>query len=57
MQEIEKYAQENVNRLLVANKCDAADKRKVTYEEGFELAKSYNIPFIEASAKTALNIE
>jgi hypothetical protein len=34
-----RYAQENVNRLLVANKCDAADKRKVTYEEGFELGR------------------
>lgn len=57
MQEIEKYAQENVNRLLVGNKCDMGDKRQVSFEEGLELAKSYRINFIETSAKTANNID
>ena len=52
MQEIEKYlsetifskyflryAQENVNKILIGNKCDMGDKRKVNFEEGSELVK------------------
>ena len=33
------------------------DKRKVSYEEGEELAKSYKINFIEVSAKASTNID
>lgn len=33
------------------------DSRKVTYEEGLELAKHYEIPFLETSAKSSLNVE
>ena len=38
-----RYAQENVIRILVGNKSDMADKRRVTYEEGQELGKSFLI--------------
>jgi len=38
MQEIDKYAQENVIRVLIGNKADIDDKRKVTTKEGKELA-------------------
>ena len=37
MNEIDKYAQESVIRLLVGNKADLAERRQVTYEEGIEL--------------------
>lgn len=37
MSEIDKYAQENVNRLLVGNKSDLTAERKVRFEEGEEL--------------------
>eukprot|EP01071_Lankesteria_metandrocarpae_P001252 Lankesteria_metandrocarpae@DN1417_c0_g1_i1.p1 len=57
MQEIDKYAMENVNKLLVGNKCDLGAKKVVTFEEGKELADSYNIRFIETSAKSAHNVE
>lgn len=33
------------------------DKRKVSYEEGEELAKSFKIGFIEVSAKASTNID
>jgi hypothetical protein len=33
------------------------DKRKVSYEEGEDLAKSFKLNFIEASAKSATNID
>jgi len=57
MNEIEKYAQENVCRLLVGNKCDLTAERKVKTEEGEELAKQYKIPFVETSARNSANID
>lgn len=57
MQEIDKYAAENVNKLLVGNKCDMVAKKAVSYEEGKELADSHGIRFIETSAKNAHNVE
>lgn len=47
--------QENVPIILVGNKCDLPD-RKVTEEEGRQLAQKYNIPFVETSAKTNTNV-
>ena len=35
--EIEKNANKNVYKLLIGNKCDLEDKRKVTYQEGKDL--------------------
>ena len=57
MQEIEKFAGDSVTKLLVGNKCDLEDARKVTYEEGAELAKHFDIPFMETSAKSSVNVE
>lgn len=57
MTEIEKYAMENVNKLLVGNKCDLTSKKVVAEEEGKELAEKNNIRFIESSAKNAINVE
>ena len=33
------------------------EKRKVSYEEGHELARHYEIPFLETSAKNSVNVE
>mmetsp|Transcript_395 Transcript_395/g.423 ORF Transcript_395/g.423 Transcript_395/m.423 type:complete len:207 (-) Transcript_395:34-654(-) len=57
MNEITRYASENVNRLLVGNKSDLEGKKAVTYDEGKELADSMGINFIETSAKTSANVE
>lgn len=57
MSEIEKYAQENVSKLLIGNKSDLSDKRQVSYEEGSQLAQQLNIKFIETSAKNSNNID
>jgi len=43
--------------ILVGNKCDLEEEREVSIQEGRDLAKSYNIPFYETSAKTRLNVE
>mmetsp|Transcript_11724 Transcript_11724/g.33404 ORF Transcript_11724/g.33404 Transcript_11724/m.33404 type:complete len:206 (-) Transcript_11724:107-724(-) len=57
MQEIDKYAAENVNKLLIGNKCDLSSKKVVSYDEAKELADSLSVPFMETSAKNAHNVE
>ena len=44
LSEIDRYACENVNKLLVGNKSDLASKRAVSTEQGQELAESLNPP-------------
>lgn len=43
--------------LVVGNKCDLEIERQVSYEEGLSLAKSFNCPFLETSAKQRINVE
>ncbi|KAK9391110.1 ras-related protein Rab-1B [Crotalus adamanteus] len=57
LQEIERYASENVNKLLVGNKCDLTTKKVVDYTTAKEFADSLSIPFLETSAKNATNVE
>ncbi|KAF3914842.1 hypothetical protein ABW20_dc0104363 [Dactylellina cionopaga] len=42
---------------LVGNKCDLECDRQVSYEEGFLLAEQFGCDFMEASAKTAQNVD
>ncbi|KAK0366000.1 ras GTPase [Friedmanniomyces endolithicus] len=46
-----------VNKLLVGNKSDMADKKVVEYTVAKEFADSLGIPFLETSAKNASNVE
>lgn len=55
--EIERYACEGVNKLLVGNKCDLVQKKVVDYEMAKAFADSLDIPFLETSAKNATNVE
>ncbi|KAG2208102.1 hypothetical protein INT47_010464, partial [Mucor saturninus] len=57
LREIERYASEGVNRLLVGNKSDLADKRQVTFAASKKWADSVNIPILETSAKNSSNVE
>ncbi len=56
LQEIDKFASDNVNKLLVGNKSDRSD-RQVDTNQARDFAASLGIPFIETSAKTAANVE
>ena len=43
--------------MLIGNKCDLAHRRAVSTEEGERFAKENGLIFMEASAKTAQNVE
>ena len=43
--------------VLVGNKSDLSEKRKVSIEEGQKMAKNNNMIFFEASAKTGDNVD
>lgn len=57
LQEIDRYASENVNKLLVGNKSDLTTKKVVDNTTAKEFADSLGIPFLETSAKNATNVE
>ena len=57
MENIKNNAPENVKLILVGNKCDLANERKVSYEEGENYAKNLNIKFFEASARDGTNVK
>ena len=57
MNDIDRFAKENVLKFLVGNKCDVDKKRVISYEEGRELGLQYNMPFMETSAKDSINIQ
>lgn len=47
----------HVPMVLVGNKCDLADERIITTEQGEAQAKNFGARFMEASAKTKTNVE
>jgi len=57
LQEIDRYACENVHKLLVGNKCDLSNDRKVSSEEAKDFADQLNLEFLETSAKESTNVE
>ncbi|KAH0979258.1 hypothetical protein GBA52_006435 [Prunus armeniaca] len=57
LNEIDRYASENVNKLLVGNKADLTANKVVSYETAKAFADEIGIPFMETSAKNATNVE
>ena len=55
--QIKENAPENVKSILLGNKSDLEEKRKISEEEGKNLAKKININFYETSAQNGANIE
>lgn len=55
IKQIKQHANENVCKILVGNKSDLPD-RTISYEEGKQLADSYDMKFFETSAKDSLNV-
>ncbi|KAG6649021.1 hypothetical protein CIPAW_07G184200 [Carya illinoinensis] len=57
LSEIDRYASENVNKLLVGNKSDLTANKVVSFETAKAFADEIGIPFMETSAKNATNVE
>ena len=58
MSNIEQHASETVKKILVANKCDVDEsKRVISTAKGQALAAEFGIPFFETSAKANINVE
>ncbi|KAG5539984.1 hypothetical protein RHGRI_020274 [Rhododendron griersonianum] len=57
LNEIDRYASESVNKLLVGNKCDLTSQKVVSSETAKAFADELGIPFMETSAKDATNVE
>ena len=57
MTDIDKFAKQGVLKLLIGNKIDLNENRKVTKEAGQALANKYGINFFEVSAKDNINID
>jgi len=43
--------------ILVGNKIDMESSRQIPSKDGINLAKKYNIPFFECSAKKGINLD
>ncbi len=54
---IEENSKKNIAIVLVGNKCDKIDSRKVTLSEGQELSQKYDVLFFETSCKLNINIK
>ena len=57
MQNIDQYAPEGVQRVLIGNKCDMSARKVVEYSTGKALADEYNVRFFETSAKSVINVD
>ncbi|PHU09074.1 hypothetical protein BC332_20934 [Capsicum chinense] len=57
LSEIYRYTSDNVNKLLVGNKCDLTAQKVVSTETAQAFADEIGIPFMETSAKNATNVE
>ena len=57
IEECKKYTNNNIHLVLVGNKIDLVEQRKVTMEEGKNFAEENGMVFFEASALTGENID
>ncbi|XP_060195337.1 GTP-binding protein YPTM2-like [Lycium barbarum] len=57
LSEIERYARNNVNKLLIGNKCDLTAQKVFSTETAQAFADEIGIPFMETSAKSVTNVE
>lgn len=57
LRNIQEHANEDVEKMILGNKCDMDDKRVISKERGETIARENGIQFLETSAKTNVNIE
>jgi Ras-related protein Rab-10 len=57
LRNIDEHANEDVEKIILGNKCDMEDSRVVPKEKGQAIAREHGISFMETSAKANINIE
>lgn len=53
---IEQHAADNVDKVLIGNKCDMQEEQVVERSRGQRLADEYHIKLFETSAKSNINV-
>mmetsp|Transcript_31011 Transcript_31011/g.30556 ORF Transcript_31011/g.30556 Transcript_31011/m.30556 type:complete len:205 (-) Transcript_31011:52-666(-) len=53
---IENYAKKDIQKVLIGNKIDLTEKRKISNHEAQNLADEHDIPYFETSAKLDKNV-
>lgn len=57
MQQINDHAPSSVVKMVVGNKADCEEERKVDRREGESLGRRFDVPFMEVSAKEGTNVK
>lgn len=57
LRNIQEHANDDVEKMILGNKCDMEDKRVIAKERGETIARENGIRFLETSAKTNINID
>jgi len=57
IQDVHTFAEQNVNLVLIGNKCDLDQRKAVDTAKGQVLAEEYDVPFFETSAKADVNVQ
>lgn len=57
LRNIDEHANEDVEKMIVGNKCDMEDRRIITKEKGEAIAREHGIRFMETSASSNINVE
>ncbi|XP_072027073.1 ras-related protein Rab-10-like isoform X2 [Amphiura filiformis] len=57
LRNIQEHANEDVEKMLLGNKCDMEDKRMISKERGEAISRENGIKFLETSAKANINVE
>lgn len=57
LRNIEEHANEDVEKMIVGNKCDMEDRRIIPKERGEAIAREHEIRFMETSASANINVE
>lgn len=52
VKQVKDHAQEDVTKILLANKADLKNEKVITTEQGLEFAKKNEMAFFETSART-----
>lgn len=54
---IKDHASEDVEKMIIGNKCDNEEKRAISEDQGRALAAEHQVDFMETSAKKNINVE